>query len=165
MAEAGLIVETELPFAWSHGKLSPSQLHGSRLLLKVVNLLDQHDQEPDKANERVEAKLDLLLHWLGLQLFEDRPVPAPVPLRLMANRIEWAAPAVPEAGDIVLNLHIHPAMAAPLALAGRVASPAAGWVAAELRFDDEVLADAWTQWLFRRHRRAVHEARKLAGQD
>ncbi|MFA5081281.1 MAG: PilZ domain-containing protein [Hydrogenophilaceae bacterium] len=145
--------------------MTVAQRHGSRLLLKVVNLLDQHEQELDKTNERIEAKLDLMLHWLGLQLFEDKPAPAPLPLRLAANRIEWAAPAVPEAGDIVLNLHIHPAMAAPLSLPGRVASPEAGRVAADLHLDDEALLDAWTQWLFRRHRRAVHEARRLAGQE
>lgn len=162
MTEAGFTVETNLPFAWQPGCPNPAQHHGSLLLLRVVNLLDSHEPEQDRAQERVEARLDLMLHWLGMQLFGHDAAPSSVPVRLEAERIEWLADTPPETNEITLNLFIHPAMAAPLKLAGKVEDYRAGRVSARLRFEDEQLSDAWTRWLFRRHRRAVHEARSRA---
>lgn len=164
MTEPGFAVDTTLPFAWRPGALTPAMAHGSLLLLRVVNLLDAHEPEPDAGHERVEARLDLMLHWLGMQLFGERAVPAPLPVRLEAGRIEWPADAAPAAGEAILDLYIHPAMAAPLKLPARVAHFQSGRVAAEVILGSGELSDAWTQWLFRRHRRAVHEARTRAGQ-
>ena len=165
MLEPGFTVDTTLPFAWQAGAPPAAIGHGSLLLLRVVNLLDGHEAEANRAQERVEARLDLMLHWLGMQLFGNQPVPASRHLRLAAGRIEWAEDDALAAQEIVLNLHIHPAMSAPLKLHGHVASHSAGWAVAELRFDDETLAEAWTQWLFRLHRRAVQEARHRAATD
>lgn len=161
MTESGLAVETALPFAWEPGKPTAAMNQGSLLLLNVVNLLDGHDSEADRTQERIEAKLDLMLHWLGMQLFGDGGTPATTTVRLEAERIEWPG-ARPAGDDVVLSLYIHPAIAAPLKLAGRVIDWREGRVSAELSFADEELADAWTRWLFRRHRRAVHEAKGRA---
>jgi len=159
MPESGFAVETTLPFAWRRGPLPPGASHGSLLMLRVANLLDTRDPEQDRVQERVEARLDLMLHWLGRQLFGQVAIPDPTSIRLEADRIEWTADKGLDAGDIVLDLYIHPALAAPLQLAARIAGWEAGRIAAELRFESEELSDAWTQWLFRCHRRAVHEAR------
>lgn len=164
MSEPGFSVETTLPLLWQPGILTPAQRHGSLLLLRVVNLLDGHDAEQERGQERVEARLDLMLHWLGMQLFGERAVPAPLPVRLEVGRIEWPADAAPAAGEAILDLYIHPAMAAPLKLPARVAHFQSGRVAAEVILGSGELSDAWTQWLFRRHRRAVHEARTRTGQ-
>jgi len=164
MTEPGFAVDTTLPFAWRAGTLTPAMAHGSLLLLRVVNLLDAHEVEPDAGHERVEARLDLMLHWLGMQLFGDGQAPASTPLRLMTERVEWSEGAG-DAADVVLSLHVHPAIAAPLQLAGKVVERGEGTMAVELGFANPDLADAWTRWLFRRHRRAVQEARMHGGQD
>jgi hypothetical protein len=163
MSESGLMVATQLPFACSPGSLDAAQQHGSRLLIRVVNMLDQHEQEPDKPSERVEAKLDLMLHWLGMHLFASGLAPARTQVWLAGDRIEWLATVVPQMESVVLSLHIHPAMAAPLKLEARIVGHGNGRVTARLEFDDEAYADAWTQWLFRCHRRAVHESRSRTG--
>lgn len=163
MIEAGFAVETALPLAVQAGTLTPAMSHGSLLLLRVANLMDAHEIEPDRSQERVEARLDLMLHWLGMQLFGDAAVPAEVAVRLEAEKITWSGQA-PEGDEVVLGLHIHPAIAAPLKLAGRVVERGEGRVTVALGFANSALSDAWTQWLFRRHRRAVHEARSRASQ-
>lgn len=164
MSEPGFAVDTTLPFAWRSGTLTPAMAHGSLLLLRVVNLLDAHEVEPDAGHERVEARLDLMLHWLGMQLFGDGVAPAPTPLRLMTERIEWSGEGG-DAADLVVSLHVHPAIAAPLQLAAKVVESGGGRTAVELLFANPDLADAWTRWLFRRHRRAVQEARMHGGLD
>lgn len=161
MAEPSLAVEITLPFAWKPGGLSSAMSHGSLLLLRVVNLTDIHEPEADRTQERIEARLDLMLHWLGMQLFGDDETAAKMAIRLEADKIGWLG-ARPDHDDIVLSLHIHPAITAPLRLAGRVIDCREGRVTAQLTFADPDLADAWTSWLFRQHRRAVHEARSRA---
>lgn len=163
MIEPGFTVSTHLPFRCQDGAPSPSAERGSLLLLRVVNLLDAGESEPDRTQERIEARLDLILYWLGQQLFGSEATPAASPLRLEANRIAWQAEAPPATAEVTLTLYVHPALAAPLRLAGRVVDHTGGYAVAELVFQDEELSDAWTQWLFRRHRRAVHEARQRAG--
>lgn len=163
MTEAGFRIDTALPFACQPGELDATAERGSLLLLRVVNLMDLHEAEPDRAQERTEARLDLMLHWLGLQLFGDTPMPDTVPLGLAPMQVDWPGEPLPVGERVVLSLHVHPAMAAPLRLAGRVIAHAPGRLAAELIFADEALADAWSQWLFKRHRRAVHEARSRGG--
>lgn len=164
MTEPGFAVDTTLPFAWRPGTLTPATGHGSLLLLRVVNMLDGHEIEQDAGHERIEARLDLMLHWLGMQLFGDGQAPEATPLRLMTERVEWSEEAV-DTTDVVLSLHVHPAIAAPLQLAAKVVESGEGRMAAELLFANPDLADAWTRWLFRRHRRAVQEARMHGGQD
>lgn len=166
MPDNGLAVVAELPFACTPGSLAAAQLHSSRLLLRVVNLIDQHEPEPDKAHERIEAKLDLMLHWLGLQLFGAEAARPAIRLRLGSDSVTWACDDAPPApGEGVLALGLHPALAAPLRLPCRVLECRDGEARAELVFTDEELADAWTQWLFRLHRRAVQEARQRHGPD
>jgi hypothetical protein len=164
MSETGFAVDTTLPFAWRAGTLTPTMAHGSLLLLRVVNLLDAHEAEADPGHERIEARLDLMLHWLGMQLFGDCLAPAPTRLRLMTERIEWSE-SVGDTSEVIVNLHVHPAMAAPLQLAGKVITGAEGGTTVDLQFTHPDLADAWTRWLFRLHRRAVQEARMHAEQD
>jgi hypothetical protein len=163
MTEAGFFVDTDLPFACQPGELDAAAERGSLLLLRVVNLMDLHEAEPDRSQERTEVRLDLMLHWLGMQLFGAMQLPAAASLKLAPTLIEWAGESLPAGARVLLSLHVHPAIAAPLRLAGRVVVNSAGRVEAELVFRDEALADAWAQWLFKRHRRAVHEARSRGG--
>jgi hypothetical protein len=165
MTESGLIIETELPFHWETGSLSPSQQQANRLLLRVVNLLDVHEPEHDRTSERIEAKIDLMLHWLGSQLFGAADSHPKVRLRLSQNSIEWYDAGPVESGhEVILSLG-HPAITSPLRLGARISANDGGRTLAELIFPDAEQEDAWGQWLFRLHRRAIQEARQRADAD
>lgn len=165
MTDSGFSVEAELPFACQPGWPSETQSHGSLLLLRVVNLLDVRDADAPAGQERLEARLDLMLHWLGLQLFGETLPTGAHRLTLGADWIGWEAETPPPPGEVTLLIHVHPALPAPLRLPARMLDPKPGRVEARLQFSDEALADAWGQWLFRRHRRAVHEARGRTGAE
>ncbi len=160
MTEIGLIVETDLPFAWEISASSPVNEQGNRLLLRVVNLLDHHDPEQSKNNERLEAKLDLMLHWLGSQLYGESGQQRMTHLRLGRDLIEWNDKDVTaDTGKIVMKIGIHPEICGPLRLTGQIIENVNGCIQVQPNFPDEALEDAWSQWLFRLHRRAVQEAR------
>jgi hypothetical protein len=160
MTESGLSVEVELPFSWKNADLNPVQQQADQLLMRVVNLLDMHEPEQDKTSERIEAKLDLMLHWLGWHLFSVANTQPVMQLSLSHNTIEWnIEEGEIAAGRVVLSLAIHPAVPSPLHLLANVLDCQGTRVRAELIFPDEPLEEAWNQWLFRRHRRAIQEAR------
>ncbi|MDR3394930.1 MAG: PilZ domain-containing protein [Parasulfuritortus sp.] len=163
MTEAGLIVDTELPFSWEYGDSGSNQEHGNRLLLRVANLLDAHDAEPSKASERIEAKLDLMLYWLGSQMFGEATSQRMTPLRLSRDLIEWNDDdAIAKDELIAMKIRIHPAIPGPLRLTGRILESDQGRIRAIPVFQDGEQEDAWDQWLFRLHRRAIQEARLKA---
>lgn len=162
MSETGFTVEAQLPFSWEAGQADVGQQRSARLMLRVANLIDSHEAEQDKAGERLEAKLDLMLHWLGQQLFGDAGRLPVTPLTLGGDHIEWDG-AVAACCDAVLSLVIHPDLPSPLHLPARI-EPAGARCRAQLLFQDEDSADAWNRWLFRLHRRAVQEARAKADQ-
>lgn len=165
MTESGLTVEIDLSFHWEAGSLTAAQQQASRLLLRVVNLMDVHEPEQDRASERIEAKIDLMLHWLGSQLFGTVDLYPKVHLRLGQDSIEWQDAGSAEAGsEVILSLG-HPAITSPLRLAARISANDGGRILARLIFPDEEQEDAWGQWLFRLHRRAIQEARQRADAD
>jgi hypothetical protein len=165
MTETGFHVEVSLPFAWQPGQPDAVAQHGGQLLLRMVNLLDGHEAESDRDQDRLEARLDLMLHWLGTKLFETEAIPPLTPLRLMHGHIAWPARLATGITGVTLKLHVHPGMAAPLVLSGRIVQHGPDETVAELCFADGKEADAWAQWLFRQHRRAVQEARKRNGPE
>jgi len=164
MAETGLIVETSLPFTCKTGSIDPAQQQANRLLMRVVNLMDVHDPEQDKTSERIEAKLDLMLNWLGWQLFNQANSQTSVPLRLGRETVEWEmTDGSSPNGELILSLGIHPAVPSPLLLGAEVLEIRENRIVAKLLFPDGELEDAWGQWLFRLHRRAIQETRLKSG--
>jgi hypothetical protein len=166
MNDGGFGVETTVPFSWASGPVSAGTNRAGLLLLKVANLLDGHEPEPDKGHERLEAKVDLMLHWLGQHLFGDYDELPPTRLRLGADSVEWHEPGasnVPE--NVILSLVIHSDLPSPLQLPARVSRIDGGAWRALLQFSDEDAADAWNRWLFRLHRRAIQEARMRSDPD
>ena len=167
MSEQLFHIDMQVPFACS--ALSEAEdttpiLRGSRLLLRAIILSESptaHGERGDAGSERLEAKLDLMLHWLGISLFGSIPPPPTVPLHLDAEGVEWQAESGLAPGQRVLvTLQVHPGLAAPLRLPARISWTEANRLRAEFRDLDEELAELWTQWIFRRHRRAVHGARE-----
>jgi hypothetical protein len=164
MTETGLIVETKLPFACQSGIIDPAQQHANQLLMRVVNLMDVRDPEQDRTSERIEAKLDLMLNWLGWQLFSQANSQPSIPLKLGRETIEWeTTPGEGPTGALILSLGIHPAVPSPLLLPAHVLEASANRIIAKLDFPDQDLEEAWGQWLFRMHRRAIQETRLKSG--
>jgi hypothetical protein len=166
MADTRFHLDTSLPFSWETAAAPPAaamQL-GARLLLNAINQMEAttgHTDRGDPSMERLEAKLDLMLHWLGQSLQAGKPLPEAVALRLDAEGVAWSAGVVPNLGTrVTLRLYPHPALAGALELPGRVTEAAGGQVRVEFLEMDEALRDLWSQWLFRRHRRAIHAARE-----
>ena len=167
MPEQLFHVETQLPFAWA---LTPEEQDtdamrlGARLLLNAINQMETVPGHPDRSEpgmERLEAKLDLMLHWLGQSLYAGPPLPQAIEVRLDAEGIVWSSGNLPDIGEtLILSLYLHPALAGPLQLPARVTDSDAGKVRVEFIEMDETLRDLWSQWLFCRHRRAIHAARE-----
>lgn len=163
-----LTVEMSLPFRWEkrapEGHALDALLHGSRLLLNAVGIIEaqpMRDAETDKWAERLDAKLDLILHLLAMSLSQDRSAPAPTTLQLTSEGASWReAGTPPETGDaLVLALHIA-ALPIPLHLPAQVTGLEGHRVQARFMHLGIDLGDAWQQWLFRQHRRAIHAARE-----
>jgi hypothetical protein len=169
MPEPSLEVVTALPFAWSPWSMErdmPSTARGTLLLLNAINQLETQGAHPERAEpgiERLEAKIDLMLHWLGQNLFGDIPRPEPVEMHLSATGVTWPDAQPPGIGThVLLALYVNDALASPLHIPGRVTQSDASQVSADFLDMEDALRDAWSQWLFRRHRRAIHAARECA---
>jgi len=172
MSETGLVVEMALPFGWQRvdaaARTAPELTHGNLVLLRVVHLMEAsglpREGEPERHHDRLEAKLDLALHWLALSLFGEQSRPDAVTLQLDPNGVEWAANESFRNGEVLrVTLYPHSGLPAPLQLDARVSHAAQGRVRAEVSWGSAALEEAWSQWLFRQHRRSVQASREVRG--
>lgn len=162
-----LRVECLLPFSWSPLPAAaelPGIRQGTRLLLRVLNQLEAgtgHAEEIDRHREGLDAKLDLLLFWLGQSLYGHLSPPPAVPLRLGLEGLVWPrGVSPPQPGEAILvSLQPLDSLVAPLRLPARVTAVTASDVHVAFDHLDEDTREQWEQWLFRRHRRAIHAQR------
>lgn len=163
-----------LPLAWTPGAAATAGMHDrNTAMLRMLGLLDEPIAEArddksghDAETPRVEAKLDLMLHVVGMLVAHQLPPPPAVGVQLSCRGLVWRdAPrslALGDAGRLTLNLH--PAIPLPLDLAASVvavdhdASPSRAWLAFETL--PEPLAAALERFTFRRHRRAIAGLRR-----
>jgi len=165
MSETGFTVATTLPWSWQAGPPATDARRSNLLLLKVANLLDQHEPDQEDASKRIEAKLDLMLHWLGRQLFGEYEMLNATPLVLSGCHIEWEDTGHDWVeGNGRLNLIIHPDLPGPLMLVGQL-HKRDGYCHVEFDLPDNETSEAWDRWLFRMHRRAIHDARNKTAPD
>ncbi len=165
MNQPRLNVEIVLPHAWRllDDPVDAFMARGNHLLLHTLNAIESATLEasPDRAHERLEAKLDLALHWLGRVLHAGKSVPEARALRLDGEGMAWIeADAPPSGSRLCVTLYPSTLMAAPLELEMRVEGSDGPWLRARLMDDNEEFVDAWTQWLFRLHRRTIQAARR-----
>lgn len=168
MPDAGLQVELSLPWACERRDLSAAErsLHWqqSLLLLRVLNLLQPHTPRETSAEAltaRLEAKLDLALHLLARVLDSDSPASTATPITLSAEGCRLPAnSALQTGGSCLVRLYPEPSLVLSLTLPAVVTQPVG--VVAELAWLDmpEAVREAWEQWLFRQHRRAVQVQRR-----
>jgi hypothetical protein len=173
----GLVYEDRLPLRWrrvtvrEHAHVEASNAG----FLRVVQALEQPpveltDEHPDVAREfhRLESKIDLMLDLLGRLLVRQIDLPAPVPVRLTAERLGWqTTDQPPEAGTgVEVELYLRPEYPHPLLLAGRVVEVVPAGAAKQVVVEFDALGEAVHDWLektiFRHHRRLVHAQRHPA---
>ena len=164
--------EERLPAAFVPGaSAAPGAAARDLMLLRALSMMEEGaDGERDDADPRgaemarIEAKLDLVLALLGAAV-AARAEPLP-PLSLRWSRLgaRLRLPSAPASPAGVLRVHLDPRLPQPLELPARLVGtePLGAECLAWLRFDDldPALEAALERHVFRRHRRAVAEARR-----
>jgi hypothetical protein len=165
MNDMGLQVTLRLALTWrpSPNTLDPARTRGNVLLLRALNAIESSpmDRETDPMRERLETKLDLALHWLAHTLFAIPSDQERSEVRLEQESITWRAGVdAPALGArVLLTLAPGGGPPAPLVLDAEIVEVDGPWHKARLIDSDPAWRDAWMQWLFRQHRRAIQAAR------
>lgn len=168
MSDQGLQVELSLPWTCARGDLSrqgrAEQWEQNLLLLRVLNLTPPHSPRETGAEAsaaRLEAKLDLALHLLARVLGGGEPAPAPAAITLLAEGCRGTVAEALQTGEhCLVRLRPDPALALPLDLPAVVVSQAGALTALHWLDMPAPVQEAWEQWLFRQHRRAVQVQRR-----
>lgn len=107
---------------------------------------------------RLEAKVDLLLGLMNQLLSQQLDIPHACTVSLNAAALNWQAGAIEASvGDyIVVELHVHNAVAMPLKLPLRLTSALRG----ELYGLSPLTQNGLDKFLFRQHRRAIAVSRQ-----
>ena len=111
----------------------------------------------DLTAARLEAKVDLMLQWVGKLLLAQHPLPPATEVVLGAQSIAWKCPIALQSGQFgVLSLYLAPRLPMPLMLPVQIQSYDAGQARAKLLHLNEEAQDGLDRTLFRYHRRALH---------
>ncbi len=169
MTTSALRVSRAIPIVCEKQALDPHALaslrQNAQLLIHALNLMDTsplHETEPEQAHlQRLDAKIDLMLHLLAQSLQGNHPLPQAMPVELGPEIVSWQElGAQPTVGDtIVLGLYLSPGLPLPLKLPAHITASADGRVTAQLADLGEDLDESWRQWVFRQHRRDIHAQR------
>ncbi len=168
MSDQGLQVELSLPWTCARGDLSrqaqATHWQQTLLLLRVLNLMQPNaprEMGAEASAARLEAKLDLALHLLARVLGGDTPAPAPAAITLSAEGCRGSIAEPLQTGEhCLIRLRPDPALALPLDLPAVVVSQAGSLTALRWLDMPEAVREAWEQWLFCQHRRAVQVQRR-----
>ncbi len=163
----GITCHAHLPLRWQAaapdaGMLAAARRTNLELLHALATLESAPDNEHDanpaiaKAIERLESKLDIVIGILSRLIAQHAALPAPVPVSLGVDRIEWHAEDAPPAGATIrIELYLSPKLPEPLQLYAQVTDTPAGACMAEFLDHDEELEEWMTRTLFRFHRREL----------
>ena len=167
--KAGLEYRALLPLAWQDGQPSPQQISDwmreNVTALHAIAALEgpTHERELDRTAgvdytaARLEAKMDLLMQWVGKLLLAQHPLPPATEVLLGAKSISWKCPIALKPGQFgVLSIYLAPRLPMPLIFPVQIQTCAAGQAQAQLLHMSEEAQDSLDRTLFRYHRRALH---------
>lgn len=179
----GLIYEDVIPLRWSVVTAALTEAQQARLqetneeALRIIAALDEHPAESSNEHDavaqelqRLDFKLNMVLDLVGQLLSQHLVLPAPAPVRLGPNSIEWDAPAVPDAGGLV-NVEIFLSRKYPRAITlhGRVRQVNAlgGARRVQVMFESvsALVQQSLEKFIFRHHRRRIAHARRTPGAE
>lgn len=160
----GLWFEAAMPIEWHEAPLDAAArqalMREGALFLAALNQMEGiHELEAGGAEnrrlERMEAKLDLVLHLLARSL-EPGPVAAYRTLRLSPTAAEWQDEHPPEEGQALI-LELRPSDTLPLTLRLPAVAliPLPGLARVSFEPLSAPLDDLLYQFVFRRHRQAI----------
>lgn len=170
MTDTGIEYHGQLPLAWRDGGLAAARISEAMrenvLTLQALAALESthtppaHESERSPSAEqhapRMEAKLDLLLHWVAALLLERHPLPPVSEVSLGTHSVTWHTPVQFKVGDEgVISLYLAPRLPAPLSLPVRITSYQNGRAQATLQHLSEEAQDWLDRTLFRYHRRSL----------
>lgn len=171
--DEGIRFEGRMPIAWTahSAPLTGRELHSINdnnfILLNAITFLEEqayqemHDHSV-LAEEimRLDAKLDLLMSLVSRLIVQNQLVPPDLDIVLSSTSIRWKGDLGASPGDEgIVDLYLHPAVAAPLALPASVKSEGM----ARIHGLSAAVQGALEKYLFRQHRRAIAKSRRPHG--
>ncbi len=161
-----------LPLAWQDSSaFTPHQIadwmRDNVIALQAIDAVESHtsqahDRESERAASsdhntvRLEAKVDLLLQWLGKLLLAQQPLPPATEFILGPEVVAWqCATLLQPRSQGVLSLYLAPHVPTPLMLPVEIISCIDGQARAKLLHLTEDARDWLDRTLFRYHRRAL----------
>lgn len=172
----GIFYAADLPLSWTAlSRLQPAQTeqwqHDTAALLRALAVIEAPVVETDrdissatgKSMERLEAKLDLALSLMMQLARQHTELPAPHPVILRANSVEWLATSHPEPAQLILlSLHLSPRLPQALHIPATVAAVEQLENGARVRANFTHLSQEVEEWLertlFRFHRRSIQQS-------
>ena len=166
--ETGIEYHGLLPLAWQDGQASPQQsadwMRENVTAFHAIAALEgpTHERELDRTSgvdyttARLEAKMDLMLQWVGKLLLAQHPLPPATAVILGSKTLAWKCPIALQPGQFgVLSLYLAPRMPMPLIFPVQIQLCEAGQAQALLLHISEEAQDGLDRTLFRFHRRAL----------
>lgn len=179
----GLIYEDLIPLRWSAVTLTLTEAQRARLqeaneeALRMIAALDEHPAETSNEHDavaqelqRLDFKLNLVLDLVGQLLSQHLVLPAPMPVRLGSNSMEWDAADAPGVGGLVnVELFLSRKYPRAITLHGRVRQVDAleGVHRVEVIFEgvSALVQESLEKFIFRHHRRRIAHARRALGAE
>ncbi len=134
-------------------------------LLALLGSLDEPAPPPDEPPHlaahlhRLDQKLDLLLDLVGQWLNRELALPAPQSVRLGMRGAVWQAEL--PAGPGRVSVYLRAGLPMPLELPALLQPLGDGTVLAQFQGLDPAVTDGLERYIFRCHRRAVAQARRV----
>lgn len=167
--ETGIEYQAHVHLSWQDGAANPQQIaewmHDNVTALNALTALEGsgHEREFERTGNvdytaaRLEAKLDLLLQWVGKLLLKQNPMPPVTEVVLGSQRVRWKCPIPLKAGQQgVISLYLTSSLPVPLILPVKILDCSGGQAEAEILHISDDAQDALDRTLFRYHRRALH---------
>lgn len=172
----GIFYAADLPLSWAALEhLSPHQVeqwqHDAVALMRALAVIEAPIAEADrdtasaagKAMERLEAKLDLALNMIVQLARQQAELPAPHPVILRADSVDWSDTVVPQAGQLILvSLHLSPKLPQPVLVPASVVNLESMADCTRVRAKFTHLNQEVEEWLertlFRFHRRSIQQS-------
>jgi Atypical PilZ domain, cyclic di-GMP receptor len=169
----GIHLEARIPLQWRTAEAFPEATLArwnatNIVLLRALAVLDAghvaHEHGAEQGQDRLEAKLDLLVALFSQLILRDPTTPAEAEVELGNMGLAWHDEAGPEPGaQLALSLYLSPKLPLPLTMPARVAALQPRdhglLIQAEFMSMPREFQELWEQTLFRMHRREIQARR------
>lgn len=166
--EPGIEYHAHLPLSWQDGQPTPQQItdwmSDNGRALHAIEALEgpsherdlEHSTGVDFIAARLEAKMDVVLQWVGKLLIAQHPLPPVTDIILGSQDITWKCPFELHTEQFgIITLYLAPTLPMPLILPVQIMAYSTDQARARLLHFTTEVQDALNRTLFRHHRRAL----------